>query len=328
MKYFFTSHKLSNHATYLRGIAALGVMIIHFDGIGMFDIFIAESFPDRILTKAVILGGQGPTVFFVASGYVLFDSFKRSDNFRVFMITRYLRLMPLYLLVSIFAAITQNLNSDPITILFKLFFLDILFKSAHDYSPINIAFFIVMEFWLSLTLLLTVSLPKKYFYTRKNFYYSILILSSFAIHIFIGQISEQLGDNKFHFEILRFQLWFILGSLLKAYSSKIKFNLSFRLVSIVCIAFALFSTNYLGYLVGASAIFYIISETKVTNFIPLLFIGNICYSVYLLHQPFFYFLNVYFNFSAWQVALLVIFISAFTFRFVEFPFIRLGKKFK
>lgn len=122
---FLRIYPSSNHATYLRGIAALGVVLIHYDGLGISRLFLENSFNDIVLTKIVNVGGQGPTVFFIASGYVLYESFQKYPNFLTFMFMRYFRLMPLYLVVSFFTALNQKLIPDFFTVICKLLFLDV-----------------------------------------------------------------------------------------------------------------------------------------------------------------------------------------------------------
>jgi peptidoglycan/LPS O-acetylase OafA/YrhL len=324
--HLFRVHKLSNHSTYLRAFAALGVMLIHYGGLGLLDLFEAGSLLDLIATKFVVLGGQGPTVFFISSGFVLYESFKRIPTLKQFLIIRYFRLMPLYLSVSVIAAIIQNQSTDYSTLFLKLLFLDIIFESAYLFSPVNIAFFIVMEFWLSLTLVLTVIIPK---YIKSNlisFYYIFLIFFSFVVHFSVGYFAETLGNNRFHYEILRFQFWFMLGSVLKAYSSKITFTKLWNLGVFGFILAAFISEFYLGYFVGIASLMFLLSEVDSRPVIPLIMIGNICYSVYLLHQPILYLFTQRFDFVPWVIYLICLTTAILTFRFIEIPFIKIGKK--
>lgn len=324
--YLFKSHKKSNNATYLRGLAALGVMLSHYGGLGLSDRFEPGSLLDSIATKFVVLGGQGPTVFFISSGYVLYESFKRVPRFREFLIIRYFRLMPLYLFVSVVAAIIQNQSTDFLTFFLKLFFLDIIFESAYQFSPINIAFFIVMEFWLSLTLVLTVMIPKYINRSLIGFYYCSLIFFSFIVHFSVGYFAQSFGDDRFHYEILRFQFWFILGSVLKAYSSKLAFTKLWNLGVFGFILSAFMSEFYLGYFIGIASLMFLLSEIDSRPVLPLILIGNICYSVYLLHQPLLYLFTQRLDLASWVIYLICLTIAIFTFRFIEIPFMKIGKK--
>jgi peptidoglycan/LPS O-acetylase OafA/YrhL len=301
-------------------------MLIHYGGLGLLDLFKQGSLLDSVATKFVNLGGQGPTVFFISSGYVLYESFKRIQKFRQFLITRYFRLMPLYLFVSAFAAIVQNQSTDYLTIFLKLLFLDIVFESAYYFSPINIAFFVVMEFWLSLTLIFTVVIPKYIKGSLVNLYYCSLIFVSFIVHFVVGYFTETLGENRFHYEILRFQFWFILGSILKVYSSKVTYSKLCNLGVLAFILAAFVSEFYLGYFLGLASLLFLLSEKDSRPVLPLIVVGNICYSVYLLHQPFLYFFSQRLGIAPFVTCLIVLMASAFTFRYIEIPFIKLGKR--
>ena len=301
-------------------------MLSHYGGLGLLDRFEPGSLLDSIATKFVVLGGQGPTVFFISSGYVLYESFKRVPRFREFLIIRYFRLMPLYLFVSVVAAIIQNQSTDYLTFFLKLFFLDIIFESAYQFSPINIAFFIVMEFWLSLTLVLTVMIPKYIKSSLINFYYCSLVFFSFIVHFSVGYFAQSFGDDRFHYEILRFQFWFILGSVLKAYSSKLAFTKLWNLGVFGFILSAFMSEFYLGYFIGIASLMFLLSEIDSRPVLPLILIGNICYSVYLLHQPLLYLFTQRLDLASWVIYLICLTIAIFTFRFIEIPFMKIGKK--
>lgn len=324
--HLFRVHELSNHSTYLRAFAALGVMLIHYGGLGLSDRFEAGGLLDFIATKFVVLGGQGPTVFFISSGFVLYESFKRFPRMRQFVIIRYFRLMPLYLCISIIAAIIQNQSTDYVTFFLKLLFLDIFFEAAYLFSPIDISYFIVIEFWLSFTIILTVIIPKYIKSNFVNFYYSSLIFFSFLVHYSVVYFAEILGDNRFHYEILKFQFWFILGSVLKAYSSKITRTKLWNLGVFGFILVAFIFEFYLGYFVGIASCMFLLSEVDSYPVIPLIMIGNICYSIYLLHEPLLYFFTQRFDLVPWVIYLICLTTAISTFRFIEIPFIKIGAK--
>ena len=315
----------SNHATYIRGIAALGVVLIHYNGLGITSLFIEKSLNDIIATKLVNIGGQGPTVFFIASGYVLYESFQRTPNFLRFMFLRYFRLMPLYLVVSFFASLNQMLVPDIFTIITKLLFLDIFSQKAYLFSPINIGFFVVIEFWLSLTLFLSVLIPKFKLKKFHNIYYLTLTSLSFICHYIAVQMFETGMINRPYFDLFRFQFWFILGSVLSAYKSKVTPNSLYNLVCVALVLFSFSTDNYLGYFVGFASVAFLLSESSAIVNYSLVFIGNICYSIYLLHQPLLYFFTNSYYLIPILVLIIVILVSSLTFRFIEVPFIKLSK---
>ena len=108
----FRTHIGTSRATYLRGVAAIGVLTIHYGGFGLRSIFPSESFMGKVLNNFVDLGGQGPTAFFVASGYVLSKVFLENPKKRAFVISRYFRLAPTYILISIFAMNIGDLSNQ------------------------------------------------------------------------------------------------------------------------------------------------------------------------------------------------------------------------
>ena len=331
LRYFFAPflriYPASNHATYLRGVAALGVLLIHYDGLGISSFFIENSRNDIILTKIVDIGGQGPTVFFIASGYVLYGSFQKAPSILRFMFIRYFRLMPLYLVISFFAALNQKMIPDFYTVISKLFFLDIFSKKAYEFSPINIGFFVVIEFWLSLTLIFSFLIPRLYLKKYQGIYHLVLVGISFMCHYIAIQLFGSGMITRSNFDIFRFQFWFILGSVLSAYKLKITLKPLWGIASVLLIGLSFSTDNYLGYFVGLSAVAFLLSELNMSVNYPLIFIGNICYSIYLLHQPMLYFFSNYYHLNSKLVAVIVVLSSTLTFRFIEVPFVNLSKKF-
>jgi peptidoglycan/LPS O-acetylase OafA/YrhL len=118
----------------------------------------------------------------------------------------------------------------------------------------------------------------------------------------------------------------MLGSVLKAYSSKITFTKLWNLGVFGFILAAFISEFYLGYFVGIASLMFLLSEVDSRPVIPLIMIGNICYSVYLLHQPILYLFTQRFDFVPWVIYLICLTTAILTFRFIEIPFIKIGKK--
>ena len=323
---FLRIYPSSNHATYLRGIAAFGVVLIHYDGLGISRLFLENSFSDIVLTKIVNIGGQGPTVFFIASGYVLYESFQKYPNFLTFMFIRYFRLMPLYLVISFFTALNQKLIPDFFTVICKLLFLDVFSQKAYNFSPINIGFFVVIEFWLSLTLVLSFLIPQFFLKKYRSIYYLALVSISFMCHYTAIQLYGSGMIARSNFDIFRFQFWFILGSVLSAYKYKITPKPLYGFLTMMLILLSFTSDNYLGYFVGFSAVAFLLSESDISVNLPLVFTGNICYSIYLLHQPMFYFFTDSYYLNSKLVVIILVLTASLTFRFIEVPFIHLSKK--
>ena len=317
---FLQTHRSSNHATHLRGIAALFVMAIHYNGIGLRDLFASGSYLNYLSNNFVNLGTRGPLVFYIASGYVLSTSMKHYKSFRLFIFIRYLRFMPLYFCISTFAYIINNPQNDGgvnlDVLIKKLLFLDIFFKDAYIFSPVSIAPFIVIEFWLSFLLLVTYI---------KNLNHIVLFVSSYFIYYIARHIPLMIGEGSFHYEILRSQFWFVLGIIACQLKNKVEIKFSYcYILLLLFISLALPSLS--AYCVAVAAVLYILHENKKSReFYLLVFIGNICFSIYLLHLPLH---QLVFKLNYFWTSGLVILVSMLTFYFIEQPFIKLGKKFR
>jgi len=138
----------SNRATYLRALAALGVLTIHYKGFGFREIFDQGTLLNKISNNFIDFGGQGPTIFFVASGFVLQKVYGLRFRFSEILLIRYFRLAPAYLLVSTFALFSQKLM-DQLSLalaLKKLLLLDIFYSEAFLFNPIGIGYFVVIAF--------------------------------------------------------------------------------------------------------------------------------------------------------------------------------------
>jgi peptidoglycan/LPS O-acetylase OafA/YrhL len=329
------SYKNSNHATHLRGLAALSVMAIHYNGFGLRDIFPSDTYLNYLSNNFINLGTRGPLVFYIASGYVLNNSFKRIKNFRTFILIRYMRLMPLYFCVSAFAYLTNSVetfipistlgsesdNFDILILLKKLLFLDIFFRDAYTFSPVSIAPFIVIEFWLSLLLLVTYI---------KNFKPITCLVLSFILYYAARHIPLMIGDSSFHYEIFRSQFWFLLGIIISQIKSRVWLKFGYYYITfliIVSISVPFISA----YCIAIASVIYLLNENNNSGKLYfLIFFGNICFSIYLLHLPVYYFIlhTSYFKLNYFCTAGLVILTSIFTFYFIEQPFIKISKKFR
>jgi peptidoglycan/LPS O-acetylase OafA/YrhL len=65
---FVKFHQGTNHATALRGLAALSVVLIHYDGFGTRESLPKGSFPYDAWNSFINLGIYGPTVFLSHQG--------------------------------------------------------------------------------------------------------------------------------------------------------------------------------------------------------------------------------------------------------------------
>jgi peptidoglycan/LPS O-acetylase OafA/YrhL len=329
----FRTYIGSNRATYLRAFAALGVLVIHYGGLGLRNIFPLDSVMGRALNNLVDFGGQGPTIFFVASGFVLQRLYQSQGKFWKFLLSRYFRLAPAYLLVSAFAIFTQSLSGQLSLslVIKKVLFLDMFFEDAYAFNPIGIGFFVVLEFWLTLVL---------GFYNCSKIRNNSNLLSvrqisftiaSLLVSYFSVIIAQALNMELFRVDYLKYQAFFIIGALTYDFRNQYHTPLcKLRLVLIPLLFSVLFFENYLGYLAALISVVTLLSEnTKVSSRPkwPLIAVGNICYSIYLLHIPLLRALQLNdIKIDQKIVAAMVLFVSTITYLVIEVPFIRLGKE--
>lgn len=330
-KSIFRSYRGTNRATYLRGAAAIGVLTIHYEGLGLRELFAQESVAQKILNNLVDFGGQGPTIFFVASGFVLQKLFSARKRFLKFLLVRYFRLAPAYIVVSGFAIYTQGLF-DQLTLLLamqKVFFLDIFFSDAYLFNPLGIGFFVVIEFWLSFVLLLIVLLRKIDIPISEPVRIAFLVCTSFILSYFSGELAHVFSLESFQVELIKYQFFFLLGAV--CYELKLKMC-RIMLIQILLVCFGLsvlFMENFLGYIAAAISILFLLSEKKDSKLKLhwfLIAIGNVCYSIYLVHIPILRFFQANHPGTRIQaIAAIVVVVSVLIYLFVEEPFIRLGK---
>lgn len=332
VRVLFRTYKGTDYATWLRGMAALGVLTIHYGGLGLRELFPQGSWFFKILNNLVDFGGQGPTIFFVASGYVLQKYSYNQLPIREIFLTRYFRLAPAYILVLLLAALSNgSLEQLSLSMLFKkALFLDIFFSDAYAFNPIGIGYFVVVEFWLTVFLLLG---PVMFSGTALRAQARVIgmLVMSFLISYFSTNLASLLDVQTFHFDILKYQFFFLLGIACTRWRMYSITKLPARLITVLSLVVALNIDKYLGYVAAVFAIAMLLSENESDPFIPLgklpIFLGNVCYSIYLSHIP----IIIYFQLNFSEVPLVmvvfaVILISTALFIGIERPFIQLGKR--
>lgn len=323
----------SNRATYLRALAALGVLAIHYGGFGFREIFDQGTFLNKISNNFIDFGGQGPTIFFVASGFVLQKVYGLRFRFSEILMIRYFRLAPAYLLVSAFALFSQKLmdHLSPTLALKKILLLDLFYSDAFLFNPIGIGYFVVIEFWLTFFLILTRFLARKNRNsTQFKFLLMIVLLGSAGISYFSGLVPQYLNHENFHFDVFKYQFFFVFGAVIfelkKTFSIRREIETLIWPISIGI----LFLDNYLGYLSALIAGLFLLTERsceKKEFNVFLVIIGNVCYSIYLLHIPLLRLMpdNMN-NLQVFFTALVVVCISVVLYLVVETPFMRLSKR--
>lgn len=324
----------------LRGIASFQVVLFHMTG----------TF--RTENEQVFLGGwfrnssSAVLVFFVLSGFIIFYASRKlinSRNISTFYIKRFIRIFPIYWFSISYLAVFYLLTDPgkfPATIQGYLKMITLWFGHL---SLNGVSWSLSYEIYFYLLFgLLILSKHTKYIL------YALLIMCVLSATSLLN-IDMYLGSYLFNGR----NVLFAMGVVLAIYYKK------FNLVNNPKVSFLLFTAFFVGYLywdynqsfkdfhyqiiVGLFACAFILllikSEDVMEHKIwtPFIYLGNISYSLYLVHLPVVNFsLKKFFtyNFShstniifAVFLMCLVIVISHFTYKYIERPSVKLLKYF-
>lgn len=296
---FIKRHSGTDHATALRGLAAISVVFIHYDGFGTRDLF--QSFPllDKLWNFTINLGMYGPTIFFIASGFALSASLSKARiGLFYFSLRRFCRLFPLLFLVMIFHLIMQYLFSEyrylSLTNFFlKICFLDLFFPDYFYDDPIGVLATLPIEFWWSL------SMPLLFVFVRR-FGVIAEVLSGIAtlyLNLFFEISFNQIGYiNEYYANAFwKFGLCFYFGYL--SFRVRIKFPQLIKtrwfvicilpiMLGIELVPFDFILNIYVFAILYLVMVDYKLISMKLRLLSDvMLFFGTVCYSVYLLHSP-------------------------------------------
>lgn len=258
-----------NSIILLRAIAAIGVCFVHIQLATGLNI---NPFFDYI----VINGQQGVAVFFVISGFVLpYSLFKKNyriNDFFNFILKRSVRVDPPYwcciLVLFIFVPLPLS-DFDIKSVFLHVTYLVPFVKSAHWYSDIFWTLSIEFQFYIILGLLYPVL-------SRLHISLSILIillLSALCIKytvrgIIIGNVYQ------FAFGYIAFL----------AYTNLLN-RRWFWIVFILFSIYIILAKSIISGVVPALTVTFLILYKRSTKVAILSFLGNISYSLYLIHIP-------------------------------------------
>jgi len=340
-------HRDTDNATVLRGLAAVSVVIVHYDGFGIRKMFKDDSSMSFLVNTFVSLGIYGPPVFFVASGFALSASLaNRQTKIATFAIQRFFRMWPLYAVVFLLgitfkATINGKIGSIEVKNIFMhLTFLDVFNWKYLKSDPIGVLSSVPIEFWWSLLI------PGLILARQKSKYIEIPMC---IILIFLTFFIERLDPFNSYFADYgqnNCKRWWVYG--ICFYFGNIAYifrktrvitisNIRFSVLAF-CLSFILelFRLNLIYTVLAISFIYLLMGDTlksthksahSINNI--LLCIGTICYSIYLLHLPIkFLCASIFSNefllngFCLVLIALL----SCASYLYIEVPFIKFGKK--
>jgi peptidoglycan/LPS O-acetylase OafA/YrhL len=336
-------HPSTNNATVLRGLAALSVLIIHYDGIGLRSVFNDGSQLDYFANTIVSLGIYGPSVFFLASGFALTASLSgRKIKISAFLINRIFRLLPLYGVVLTLFLCHEIIKYKAVklftvkNIFMHLTFLDV-FSPEYFYSdPIGVLSSIPIEFWWSLLIPLLLLIQRKARFLEIPLFGSLIFLTFFLQKTFpSNDYLAAYGQNKWWV----FGSCFYFGNIAFRFRLKIAKSSNFNFIfiaTLMSVCLEAFRLNLVFTILSISFTYLIFGDTlklpiKLSESINsfLLYIGTICYSVYLLHLP----IRLIGDNFIENIALLNVFAlittviaSSITYLFIEHPLTKFGKK--
>ena len=258
-----------NSIVLLRAIAALGVCFVHINKSTDFKF-------GRIIDRLLDGGQQGVTVFFVISGFILPYSLYKNQyeikDFFTFLFKRSLRVDPPYWCAIILAFILIPLPVSLLSlksIFFHITYLVPFVKSVHWYTGIYWTLSIEFQFYI----LLGLSYP---FLKKLPDYLSIIILILVAAP-FIRNDADGLIPSKlylFVFGYLTFMAYVDLISLKK-----------FIIVTCLFTGWAIVEKSMMTGIVPVCTVFFIMIYKSNKKIPALNFLGNISYSLYLVHIP-------------------------------------------
>jgi peptidoglycan/LPS O-acetylase OafA/YrhL len=341
--------RLSN-LDYLRGLAALGIMIYHYVTwtYGNFD---SGSFLERV-------GTYGVSLFYVLSGLTLFHVYSDKISFAKkdllgFARKRFFRIFPLLWLVTITAIVLSKQFPDPFKLFLNLSGLFGFVQWDAYFSPgvwsigNELVFYFFFPFFIVLS--------------RKNIPAMILLsLAVFSIYVYFGffrldpkaRLSEQWVV---YINPLNQLFLFLGGIIIGLVSRKTGKNNSISLI-IICISLLLVilypaAGDAIALVSGWNRLIFTLAcfmicfgffklELKLPSFLhfPLSFLGEASYSVYLLHPIVLSVTSIFFKIlerqgfnagSMWKLifsALMTLGSSAVVYLYFEKYFMGLGKK--
>ena len=316
-----------NSLNTLRGLAALSVCIFHFTNANRSFLHV-----ESIVRKLGAYGCFGVQVFFVISGLVIpFSMYKvqyRLSDIKTFLLKRKVRIEPPYLisfllvlLLNIISSVLPHyqgkpLNTDPVFLLGHLGYMN-SFLHLEWINPVYWTLAIEFQYYLLIALLFPLI-------SSKN---NIILVTTAVL---FNAVSWFLPDPNF---IFYYSFYFTLGIAICKYLVNDLSKPYFLISVLISLAGIFVQFNLPGLVAGLIPLgFSFISwENAITRFL-----GNISYSLYLLHAPvglrvinisgqwFDYGLSHY---IAILVAIAITLVAAYLFyRYVELPFKKMSQK--
>jgi peptidoglycan/LPS O-acetylase OafA/YrhL len=320
-------HPGSDYATAVRGLAALAVFGVHGSAASPF-LTLSKNFGHGQvqLENLSNLGAAGPMAFFITSGFVLSLVWEkqRADGYMRYAFRRYLRLTPLYFLVLIYCLFSY-MDFTFIELIFRLIYFDAFYQPLFLGDPIGILWTISIEFWLSLCIPLFNYLF--FFFKRQELVLFVAFFISTMGPILLLKLG--LADLMAWKSIISSLFCFMVGTYLSTLTKSIDMEKIFRFMFVFSFGFGLM---YIwGGFMGPSWVTILITSSYLglrrTQLQPrpqnsvLVWLGTICYGVYLIHPIVLVNLEELSTDWAFYISLPpVLFLASLSWIFIEKPF--------
>lgn len=343
----------------LRGLAVLLVIMVHTSQYGNFDM-------PKLFAQMIGLGARGVQLFFIASAFTLFLSFKtrlkkEQSPIRNFFLRRFFRIAPLYYLGICYYLFQDGLGprywlGDET----QITNLNIIsnFTFLHGFNPYWITSIVPGGWSIAIEMMFYVILPFLYFRVKSvkqafNFFVLSMLLNT-LLQLFFTKfklITDTNLWNNYLFFYFPSQLpIFCLGIILYFLvieKESLKNISKFAIVIFLGLIFIRLSSgiklvfpNHIFFGIGFLILGLLLSKYQLRIIVNrmICFFGKISYSMYLVHFAVLYWLTQY-NYIDYSengiinyiirfslVVFLTSLISIFLYKIIEIPFQDLGKK--
>lgn len=352
-----------------RGLAAISVITWHFL-LAVYGLSIA-GFHFSTPLRFFWYGEANVLFFFIHSGFILSYSFTRRKwaltvrSFARYLIERIFRIYPLFVVILLLSLIAVNnsgpyLDRSPDGWINRFWYTDFTITGFLKEAILVVRYpesanlrLIPQDWTLTVELLAGAAIPLLAISGKKNLLYFILLMA-------ILKITNLLTTYIFEFGlgVLLFLWWQPITNIWKRMKSVTKITIAIAAV-LLYTGFFVFPSIYTNdivllrspaidrFIVDMGCVLFfvmLLASAKLQQILsasPLVYIGKICYSIYLVHKlillVFWRSFEAYFTQLQEQTAahiilvfmaylITVIFVSVFTYRFIEKPAIKFGKK--
>ena len=284
----------------LRGLAILAVVFFHaYSRWGSVEPFEQNA----ILANLFSYGWLGVNMFFCVSGYVIYMTLLKTNNFFMFGLARYLRLAPAMLIASLliyvtaFFIIERPMRSPSLidfipslTFVQPEIFNEILGTEMRSLDGVFWSLYVEVKFYFIVAFLFYIVGDKKLYSLNLVFILWLILAINNNLDTF-DNASTDLIFYTLNFIGINFYGWFLLGIIAYKYEvNKTKTNACFLFLMLILAAlsssFEDFK-NFLPALIAASIFVAPIFLEKFKDLLSsdkLLFMGYISYPLFLIHQ--------------------------------------------